>query len=247
MKLHRLLFITLLALVCASFAGRTVVQAQDATTTPVPAELIFSGEPGPDTPTLQEIAARATTDEEILQAVVAYYEANRERLGILWREENPTRLAGLFSMYVVHISTIYGEMEFPTTLMQYLGQPYAHCGTYTWMQFHIADALGLTWRTIEFVGEHAWLEIQVEGQWEIFDATTNTWLSRGVDELMQAMPRTYRQLYTPLLDIDRPDARSHMALGYDMQRLRQRMPTMGIVYMPPGELLVSVAVEGQGL
>jgi hypothetical protein len=62
---------------------------------------------------------------------------------------------------------------------------------------------------------------------------------------MQAMPRTYRQFYTPLLDINRPDARYHIAEGYDMQRLRQRMPTIGIVYMPPGELKVSDVVEGR--
>lgn len=240
----------ILLVLLLSILSTNTVRAQDteptptATATPVLAELIFSNEPGPDTPRLQEVAAGATTDDEILQAVVDYYEANQEQLSMLWREENPTRLAGLFSMYVVHISTIYGETEFPSTLVEYLGQQYAQCGTYTWMQFHIADALGLTYRTTEFVGEHAWLEIQVDGQWEIFDATTNTWLSRGVDELMQGLPRTYRQLYTPLLDIDRPDARSHMALGYDMQRLRQRMPTMGIVYMPPGELKVSEAVYG---
>lgn len=218
-----------------------------ATGTPMPSSLIFSNEPGPDTLTLQEIAAEATSDEAILQAILDYYEENQERLSMLWREENPTRLAGLFSMYVVHISTIYGETTFPASLIEYIGQSRAHCGTYTWAQLQIADSLGLTWRTVEFVGEHAWLEILVDGQWEIFDATTNTWLSRGVDELMQAMPRTYRQLYTPLLDIDRPDARYHMTEGYDMQRLRQRMPTVGILYMPPGELKVSEAVEGHQL
>jgi hypothetical protein len=216
-----------------------------ATGTPAPSTLIFSNEPGPDTLTLQEIAPGATTDEGIVQAVVDYYEENGERLSILWREENPTRLAGLFSMYVVHISTIYGETTFPTTMVEYLGQSRAHCGTYTWAQLQIADALGLTWRTVEFVAEHAWVEVLIDGQWEVFDATTNTWLSRGVDELMQAMPRTYRQFYTPLLDINRPDARYHIAEGYDMQRLRQRMPTIGIVYMPPGELKVSDVVEGR--
>lgn len=217
--------------------------AQQATpppvSTPAPYLFIFSGEPGPDVLTFHEISAGATSDEAILASVVGYYEDNKDRLAILWREDNPTRLAGLFSMYLLHISTVYGEVANPlTTLADYRNEPLAHCGTYTWAQFQIASALGLTWRTVEFVAEHAWLEILVDGQWEIFDATTNTWLSRGVHELMAAVPRTYRQFYTPLLDENRPDARAHMLVGYNMQRLRQRMPTMGIVYMPPGELII---------
>lgn len=216
------------------------------TATPIPSSLIFDAEPGPDTLTLQEITVGATNDEQALEAIIRYYNENRERLGILWREEHSERLAGLFSMYVVHISTIYGETPFPTTFLEYLGQTRADCGTYTWAQVHIADALGLTYRFTEFLGEHAWTEIQIDGHWEIFDATTNTWLSSGVDELMLGAPRNYRQFYTPLLDMNRPDARYHIAEGYDMQRLRQRMPTLGIIYMPPGELFVSDAVQGKG-
>ncbi|MBI1257809.1 MAG: hypothetical protein GC204_10095 [Chloroflexi bacterium] len=205
-----------------------------------PYTLIFSGEPGPDVSTLKEIVGDDTSDADILSDITNYYNANKDRLAILWREDNPTRLAGIFSMYVVHISTIYGEVAtFPASLDEYLNDERAHCGTYTWAQFQIATALGLTWRTVEFVGEHAWLEIKVDGHWEVFDATTNTWLSEGEDELMQGLPRQYRQFYTPMLDINRPDARLHMAEGYDMQRLRQRMPGVGITYMPPGELKVS--------
>jgi hypothetical protein len=213
------------------------------TGTPAPYTLIFSGEPGPDVSTLQEIAADANTDDDFLKDVADYYHENQDRLSILWREDNPTRLAGIFSMYVVHISTIYGATtRSMTNLVDYLSDERAQCGTYTWMQFHIAGALGLTWRTVEFVGEHAWLEIYVDDHWEAFDATTNTWLSRGVDELMQGMPRQYRQFYSPMLDATRPDARLHMAEGYNMQKLRQQMPGVGITYMPPGQLNVSVAV-----
>jgi len=216
--------------------------------TPAPYTLIFSDEPGPDVSTLQEIAGSDTADADILQDVVEYYNANKDRLAILWREDNPTRLAGIFSMYVVHISTIYGTVPvFPSSLNEYLNDARAHCGTYTWAQMQIADALGLTWRTVEFVGEHAWLEIKVDGQWETFDATTNTWLSLGEDELMKGMARTYRQFYTPMLDINRPDARLHMAEGYDMQRLRQWMPGVGITYMPPGQLKLAAFSGGPDL
>ncbi|MEP7293136.1 MAG: hypothetical protein ABI835_15240 [Chloroflexota bacterium] len=210
------------------------------TTTPSPYTLIFSGEPGPDVSTLQEIVEGDTADSDILQDVVDYFNANKDRLAILWREDNPTRLAGIFSMYIVHISTIYGETPFPANLNEYLNDVRAHCGTYTWAQSQVAGALGLTWRTVEFVGEHAWLEISVDDQWEAFDATTNTWLSVGVDQLMAGGSRQYRQFYTPMLDINRPDARLHMAEGYNMQRLRQRMPGVGITYMPPGQLNIAL-------
>ena len=241
----RIILIVLLLVVCGTtvgFVGGYVSLLKNISgNTPsiAPYTLIFSAERGPDVETFQDIAANATTDPEILDNVVNYYSANSNQLGILWREDNPARLAGLFSMYLVHISTIYGAATYPSSLVEYLGEPRAQCGTYTYAEARIADALGLTWRTVEFVGEHAWLEVQVDGQWEVFDATTNTWLSRGVDELMQGIERQYRQFYTPMLDINRPDARLHMVEGYDMQRLRQRMPTIGIVYMPPGELKIS--------
>lgn len=218
------------------------------TATPPPYDLIFSAEPGPDIETFQQIAGSATTDADILKNVVDYYNANKDRLAILWREDNPARLAGIFSMYLVHISTIYGVVQvFPSSLNEYLNDPRAHCGTYTWAQMQIADALGLTWRTVEFVGEHAWLEIKVDGNWEVFDGTTNTWLSIGVDQLMQGLPREYRQFYTPLLDPNRPDARWHMAEGYNMQALRQKMPGVGITYMPPGQLKLAAFSGGPDL
>src|SRR5690349_8794140 len=99
-----LLVALLLVCVIGRFSTPTATIAQSAPAkTPVPSTLIFSDEPGPDVPTLQELAGSETTDEAILANVVRYYDANRERLGILWREENPTRLAGIFAMYVTHI------------------------------------------------------------------------------------------------------------------------------------------------
>ena len=204
-------------------------------------DLVFEHQPGPDVPTLQVLAAEAgaVDDAAILAAVVEYYEANAERLALLWREDNPTRLAGIFSMYISHISLPYGETTFPGSVAEFLTQERAHCGTYLVPQNHIALALGLTIRTIEFVGEHAWEEIYVDDHWELFDSTTNTWLNRPSLELLEGAEREYRYFYTPMLDINEPDARLHLAEGYDMPRLRGRMPLMGITYFPPGERLVS--------
>lgn len=203
---------------------------------PPTTDLVFQREPGPDVPTLQEMTAGATTDDEALAMVVSYYRDNRERLRTLWREENETRLAGIFSMYVVHISHIYGETDYPTSFLEYLRQPRAHCGTYSVAQTHIAQELGLTWRMFELTsGWHGWVEILVDGQWEIFDATTNQWISRSGLELLEGTPREYRSFYTPLLDMDRPDARLHLAEGYNMEAFRVDLPGLGLFYNPPGE------------
>jgi len=200
--------------------------------------LIFERVPGPDVPTLHEFARTATSDAVILARAVEYYQLNRDQLQSLWRENHPTRLAAIYAMYLVHISHPYGEATFPASLVEYLESPRAHCGTYTHAQAQIGRALGLPVRVIEFVGEHAWVEVQIDDQWEIFDATTNVWLSRGVTDLLAGGAREYRTFYTPMLDIDRPDARLHLAEGYDMLRLRRRMPMIGIDYNPPGELKI---------
>lgn len=103
----------------------------------------------------------------------------------------------------------------------------------------LARALGLVLRVVDFSGEHAWLEIQVDGQWELFDATTNVWIDRGVTELMQGVPRQFRTFYSPVFDINRPDARLHLNEGYDIPKLRTRMSTLGVAYMPYGALTIS--------
>jgi hypothetical protein len=58
-------------------------------------------------------------------------------------------------------------------------------------------------------------------------------------DLLADEPREYRGFYTPLLDIARLEARLHLTAGYDMQRLRARMPGVGVFYDPPGELRVA--------
>jgi hypothetical protein len=143
-------------------------------------------------------------------------------------------------MYVVHISHVYGETTYPSSFAEYLAQPRAHCGTYSIAQSKIADGLGLTWRMWELTsGWHGWIEILVDDQWEIFDATTNTWINRSGLELLERVPREYRTFYTPLLDIDQPDARLHLNEGYNMQRFRAEFVGLGLYYNPPGEPFLS--------
>jgi hypothetical protein len=228
-------------------------QATASTATPGPTAtripaytVVFLRQEGPHVPTLREIISDSADETAALDRVVAYFTLNRERLAEAWRETHPDRLKALYAMIVTHISLPYGATTFPASLLEFASQEYAHCGTYTFAQVQIAHALGLTYRVIEFVGEHAWLEVRIDGQWEIFDATTDTWLSGGVEDMLAGAAREYAYYYTPLLDIDHPEARLHFALGYDMQRLRQRMPLLGVSYFPPGEQIIGQAVIPAG-
>lgn len=207
-------------------------------------DMVFERVPGPDVPTLQELALGASTDEEIIQNIVDYYNDHKDELRLLWREENETRLAALYSMYIVHISHPYGETTYPATLLEYMTQERSHCGVYSYAQQEIATGLGLTWRFVELTsGWHGWIEVDVDGQWEIFDATVNVWINRSGFELIDGAVREYRYFYTPLLDIDQPDARLHLNEGYNMQNLRDWMPGLGLFYNPPGELFISDRFE----
>jgi hypothetical protein len=210
--MNRVVFAALAILLALTSWGSKVI-AQEVSTPVPPYELVFEYQPGPDVSPLQELSFGAANDAEILERVVAYFEENHERLALLWREDHPTRLAGIFSMYITHISLPYGETPFPETISDFVQQERAHCGTYLVPQTQIALALGLTIRTIEFIGEHAWMEVYIDDHWELFDATTNNWIN--------------------------PEARLHLQEGYNMQLLRQRMPLMGISYFPPGERIVS--------
>ncbi|NJO83396.1 MAG: hypothetical protein HC828_11635 [Blastochloris sp.] len=69
--------------------------------------------------------------------------------------------------------------------------------------------------------------------------TTNTWIDRSGLELLEGQPRQYRYFYTPLLDMERPDARLHLSEGYNMQRFRIDLPGLGLYYNPPGEPFLS--------
>lgn len=212
--------------------------------TPPVTDIVFEQVPGPDVPTLQELALGTNDDTQIIHNVVNYYDQHRDELQVLWREDNDTRLAGLYAMYIVHISHIYGETTYPETLQEYMTQERSHCGVYSLAQHQITEALGLTWRFVELTsGWHGWIEVLVDGQWETFDATVNVWINRSGFELIDGAVREYRYFYTPLLDIDRPDARLHLNEGYNMQNLRDWMPGLGLFYNPPGELFISDRFE----
>ncbi|MFN8447786.1 MAG: hypothetical protein U0521_04120 [Anaerolineae bacterium] len=237
----------------------TLTAAQMTGLPPLSPEYPFESTPALDIPTSQEIVADATTDTAALDRIVGYFDAHEDALRLAFEEDDPVRLKVLYAMYVVHISTVYGEADPPTSLIAFLDSPYSHCGFYTRFQSEILDAFGISWRIMyHATAEHAWVEVPINGNWELFDPTTNVWADRDGVALLAGEPRHYRAFYTPLNDVNRPDAREHYFRGpaanprvgwYNMPRLREWMIRLGLTYTPrtdEGDYFVWASAPGQG-
>ena len=170
---------------------------------------------------------------------MAYYQAHETELGSLFQETNPTRLRGLFAMYVVHTSTLYGVVPtLPANFIDYIQMPTSACGTYSYAEGKILTALGVQWRSIDISGgTHTFVEANIDGHWEYFDATINVWVNRSALEMQTGVERTARKFYTPLLDpayagqIDATDLRV-------AQELRVMMPGLEVFFFPKAVLTV---------
>ncbi len=202
--------------------------------------LIFDANPPPiEIPAMQQLASGASSDQEVIDLILAYYNQHSDELQAKWLEDNPARLKAIFAMYIIHISHPYGNGGYPATFVEYLQQAASHCGPQSVFQTRLLSAFGLTWRRVGMLsGLHGWVEVKIDGQWETFDSTTNVWIDQSFVELLQGGPRKYREFYTPWSDIDRPDARQILA-GYEGHSgpfyytpgsLRAHMPGLGIYF-----------------
>ena len=210
---------------------------------PLSPEYPYETTTNPGIPTLQEITAGATTDNEALQMVVDYYYTHEDWLRQTLQEDDPTRLISLYVMFVTHISQIYGEAKLPPTFLDYLKERYSHCANYSIYQADILNSFGLTWRIFfDAAAEHEWIEAKLDDHWEVFDATVNVWIDQNGFDLLKGLSRSYRNFYSPMNDVNRPDAREHYWKGpssnhlvgwYNMPRLRMWMPGLGLYYNPP--------------
>ncbi len=141
-------------------------------------------------------------------------------------------------MYVTHISNAYNTLDHdPIDLIAYLQQPYSHCGTYSHFEAEILSAFGMTWRIINIAGgTHAFVEVQIDGRWEIFDATTNDWIDTSAFEMERGAERHSRSFYTPLLDPGVTYADE--GVRRTGQELRVMLPGLGLFYFPKAPLFV---------
>lgn len=197
--------------------------------------LVYSAQPPLQIATLAEIVGLAEDNESALQAVVDYYANNRDHLIREFREMDDTRLRALYGMYIVHLAVPYFSVERePTNLVEFVSAPSAHCGTYAMALGEIYSALGLHWRSWSVSnGSHALLDVDINGKWETFDATSNLWLSVAVDELVAGAPRSYRLFYTPSADIN-AEPRYLMEGKADAAaviHLRRAIPLWGIHFL----------------
>jgi hypothetical protein len=162
-----------------SMIPATLTAAQMTGQPPLSPLYPFEVNADPGIPTLQLITGDANTDDVALERIVDYFDAHLNELQTFFETEHPVRLKVLFAMYVVHISFVYGEATPPTSLVEYLAGTYSHCGLYTRYQAEILDAFGITWRIMyHATAEHAWVEVPIDGEWEVFDPTVNVWIDR---------------------------------------------------------------------
>lgn len=169
----------------------------------------------------------------------AYYAAHRVPICAELSEAHDTRCKALFAMYIVHTTTPYGETDAPRTVDGLLASEFAQCGVYAGAQHEVNAALGLTDRQLSLDGGwHGLIEAEIDGVWEVFDSTTNVWISIGAADMAAGAARRYRALYSPLADAERPDARQHRAQGYDAALLRALQPYWGIGVNAPTRIEV---------
>lgn len=228
------LLLVFLAIILAGFLGGILLMQRLALTGsfyPVAPTILYEARLPPDLPTLQEMSQGAQSDADAYDRIYEYYQSHHQHIADELGEENETRLQALFVMNVVHISHIYQSVDDPGTFLAYLQQAGSHCGIYSHYESELMDRFGLTWRRqLLSQGYHEWVEVNVDGQWEIFDSTINTWINRSARELMAGAERSYRYFYTPMLDENRPDVvNSVLESG---QRLRMLMPALGLYYRP---------------
>ncbi len=202
MRFRRSLILVLITMLASSLLFKVLFDLQ-----PIPIRYPDAVVQHNEIPTIQTIVGDASTDAEIIERLLAYYESNREWLSEQLVEDDPQRLAALFVMYVVHISKPYNSTAFPTSMVEFLSLPTAHCGTYSFAQAIMLDAMGIENRSINVDhGNHALIEALIGERWEIFDATTNVWMSGSFDEVMRGADVERRMYYTPALDPTAPQA-----------------------------------------
>lgn len=191
-------------------------------------------------PILQEMASGASSDSEVFLRVVSYFEAHETELKEEWGEDNPSRLRAFYAMNLIHISHAYGANLPPwDSIAEYLNEPLSHCGPQSVFAGQIMGALGLEWRRVAISSYvHGWTEAKINGRWEIFDATSNVWISESGFELVKGQARKYRKFYTPWSDIEKPEMRQVLSgfedypgpQQYTPGALRQHMPGLGVYF-----------------
>jgi len=213
-----------------------------------PFRIFDAAPPEVEIPTLQQIAAGAQTDEQVIKLVLAWHHSKEDALAVAWREADPERVKAILSMVLIHISHPYGWTGLDLlTFIRYLELGVSNCFLQSVYQSRLLDAFGLEYRrVIVSNGFHGWMEARIEGNWEGFDSTSNVWLDRSAFDLLDGGERRYRLFYTPWSDANHPESRQILVeQGQDRTAepiygtpgtLRMKMPGLGIYFLTRQEM-----------
>ncbi len=213
-----------------------------------PFHIFDAAPPEVEIPTLQQVAAGTQKDEQVIELVLAWHRQREDALAMAWREANPERIKAYLSMVLIHISHPYGRTGLDLlTFTRYLELGVSNCFLQSVYQGRLLDAFGLEYRrVIVSNGFHGWMEARIEGNWEVFDSTSNVWLDRSAFDLLDGGERRYRLFYTPWVDARHPEARRILVeQGQDRTAepiygtpgtLRMKMPGLGIYFLTRQEL-----------
>lgn len=201
---------------------------------------VWNSEPSLPIPNLSELVGAVQTDAEALASVRAYYDANAESLAILFSEPDDQRSRALFGMYLIHTAVPYNVVSWDwehATFLEFVNAPTAHCGAYARAQSQLYTALGLEWRSILVDGGwHGLIEARIGAAYEVFDSTSNVWVSQPVAALLQGVEREYRAFWTPITDPRTSDVyRQHIIDSggyYNVSELRAGIPLWGLAIFP---------------
>lgn len=148
--------------------------------------------------------------------------------------DSQDRNVALYIQSIVHMAKAYGVAPAITSVDEFLSLDRAQCGDYAQVQLLLNRQYGLTSRRMGFAdGWHTWIEVEINGAFELFDSTSNVWISQPMSALLAGADRRYRMLYAPALDPDAPPIyRAHLQEGlypgyYDVAALRRRLPFLG--------------------
>lgn len=183
---------------------------------------------------LREIIGAASDDGEALTRIVAYFDEHEAALAAEFGTTNRDETAAVYAMYIVHMAVPYGAPEgWPESLVSFAWtQQYMHCGISFAMQLPIANALGLHARLVQWEsGDHVWMEVRIDGRWQIFDSTTDLWIDGSMLDLVQGAARTYHQFYQSS-DIPNCEAcRPEIEPGHRISDIAWQMVHSGIDYL----------------
>lgn len=199
--------------------------------------IVYDAQPAPPIPPLRSFLG--ADDSETARNARVWFTAHEAELSALWQEPPGDRLLAWYGMALIHLAAPYGVSEMVANLRGFVEQGVAHCGGYALAQELLYREWGLKHRNLTFdVGWHGWVEVEVAGRWELFDATTALWFDVSMTELVAGQPRHFRRFYSPLDDSARPDARAHMRDGkHNAPRLRAAELCLGFCHVPPGRII----------